>query len=191
MSFFQRLRQGLGGAKVIDDMAKAYPRHAFNPANGLAAYPSKMRPSDSGVFAYRLEFTVASVDATRVVDAIKSEFDLPSAEAFQEGHARRGENAIHFSIRPEFGGAVVVILTNSIVLLAKIDALKSEPPPPWKVFPDVDPSTLGSLQGSMEYWWDWLFLPFWIASDAQARTRYLKTHPPSEDWCEFLETHAP
>lgn len=191
MSFFKRLREGLGGAKPVDDLANVYPRDAFKPVDGLSAYPKKTRPSDPGVFAYRLEFMVANADAALVVDALGSQFDLPSKGPFQEGQARHGETAVHFSIRPEFGGAVVVIMTNSSTLLAKIDALDLEPPPPWTAFPDVDPSTLGSLQGSMEYWWDWLFLPFWSAADAPARSRYLKKHPANEDWQEFLKNHAP
>lgn len=191
MSFFQRLWQGVGGAKPFGDLAKAYPQDAFQPADGLLAYPKKNRPSDGGVFAYRLEFMAPLRDAALVIDALASEFDLPSGNTFQEGEVRRGKKAAHFSIRQEFGGAVVIILTNSMSLLARIDALSLEPPPPWTVFPNVDPCTLGSLQRSMEYWWDWLFLPFWSALDGSARSRYLKGHPTDENWLEFLETHAP
>jgi hypothetical protein len=191
MSFFQRLRQGLGGAKPADDLAKAYPQDAFQPADRLSAYPKKNRPSDKGVFAHRLEFMVPAADAALVIDALASEFDLPSGTVFQEGEARRGQKAVHFSIRQEFGGAVVVILTNSLSLLTKIDALKLEPPPPWVVFPNIDPSTLGSLQGSMEYWWDWLFLPFWSELEFSDRARYLKNHATDEHWLEFLNTHTP
>lgn len=64
------------------------------------------------------------------VGALLSEFDVGSGEAFQEGNARRGETAVRFSIRPKFGGAVVVILTNSVSLLARNDTLKLERPPP-------------------------------------------------------------
>lgn len=191
MNFFKRLRKGLDGAKPIDDLTEAYPQNAFKAVDGLLPYPKKTLLSDRGVFAYRLEFMVAGADAAMVVDALHSKFDLENRAAFQEGQARSGETAVHFSIKAEFGGAVVVILTNSMALLARIDALDSEPPPPWKVFPDADPSTLGSLQGSMEYWWDWLFLPFWNAADTPARSRYLQKHPADEEWREFLETHAP
>lgn len=191
MSFFQRLRESLGGAKPVDNMAKDFPEEAFTPAEGLSAYPRKTRLSDRGLFAYRLEFVVASSDAPLVARTIGTEFDLPSPQAFQQGEARRPGKALHFSIRPEFGGAVVVMVTNSVSLLAQIDALRLEPPPPWTVFPDEDASTLGSLQGSMDYWWDRLFLPFWSAADAQLRLRYLDEHPATPDWLEFLETHAP
>jgi len=191
MSFFKRRREGLGGAKPIDDLAKAYPHDAFTAVHGLSPYPKKTRISDQGVFAYRLEFMVAIADAALVVDALQSEFDVGNGEVFQEGQARNGEIAVHFSIREEFGGAVVVMLTNSASLLARIDALRLEPPPPWSVFADSDPSTLSSLQGAMEYWWDWLFLPFWAALDDPSRSRYLEKHAVNEDWLEFLKTHAP
>jgi hypothetical protein len=190
MSFFKRLPEGLGGAKPIDELAKACPSTLSN--RSMASWRiRKKAASDQSVLAYRLEFMVASADAALVVDALRSEFDLENVEVFQEGQARRDKTAVHFSIRAEFGGAVVVILTNSMALLAKIDELNLEPRPPWKVFPEVDPSTLGSLQGSMEYWWDWFFLPFWSAADAPARSRYLQKHPADNEWREFLETHAP
>jgi hypothetical protein len=106
----------------------------------------------------------------------------------EQGQSRHGDKSVHFSIRPEFNGAVVVVVTNSTVLIEKIDNLHLEPPPPWFAFPNVDPSTLGDLQGSMEYWWDWLFGPFWNALDDTGRANYLSRFPPDEDWAEFLSS---
>lgn len=190
MNILKRIGAALGAAKPIDDMARAYPESALDPAQGFAPYPEKVFLGAQNIFAYRLEFMVCEADAERVVQAAASEFDLPSLATFQEGPSKKGGLRLHFSSRPEFGGAVVVLVTNSVSLLRELDALELAPPPPWTVFPELDPSTLGSLQGSIEYWWDWFFLPFWSSADESARARYLAKHPTSAPWVEFVACHA-
>ncbi|SEN88938.1 hypothetical protein SAMN05428959_103619 [Duganella sp. CF517] len=191
MNIFKRIGAVLGGSKPIDEMAQAYPQSALDPAQDLANYPAKVFLGEKNIFAYRLEFMVSEPDAARVVQTVGSEFDLPSHATFQEGPAKKGSLSLHFSSRPEFGGAVVVIVTNSIPLLKKIDALDLAPPPPWVVFPEADPLALGSLQGAMEHWFDWLFLPFWNSADPATRSRYVAKHGASKEWREFLVLHAP
>lgn len=190
MNFFQRPLASIDSAKPIDNMVKAYSEDAFTPAEGLSPYPSKVLLAHCGVFAYRTEFMVSNADAALVIEVLESEFDLQGQDFLHQGEARSGKKAIHYSFRPDFGGAIVMLVTNSASLLSKIDALRLAPPPPWIVFPDADAATLGSLQGAMEYWWDWLFLPFWSAADAPARLRYLKMYPTNDNWLEFLQTHA-
>lgn len=190
MNILKRIGAALGAAKPIDDMAQAYPESALDPARDFARYPEKVFLGAQDIFAYRLEFMVSEADAARVVEAAACEFDLPSLAAFQEGPSKRGGLSLHFSSRPEFGGAVIVLVTNSVALLKRLDALELAPPPPWVVFPEVDPSTLGSLQGSMEYWWDWFFLPFWRSADELARQRYMAKYPTGAPWHEFVTCHA-
>lgn len=187
MSLLKRIRAAFGAQTPRDGMIDSYPPTDFEEATGLRAYPPKVLLKDQGVFAYRLEFAAFEADAARFVDALASTFNWPNRALFQNGQARRGDRSAHFSIRFEFHGAVVVTVTNSAAFIEKIDALNIEPPPPWIAFPDVDPSTLGALQGSMEYWWDWLFSPFWSALDEGQRASCLSRFPPpSEDWLEFL-----
>jgi hypothetical protein len=83
------------------------------------------------------------------------------------------------------------MVTNAVALLKRIDALDLAPSPPWNVFPDADPSTLGSLQGSMEHWFNWLFLPYWRSADVATRSHYATRHGASKEWLEFLALHAP
>ena len=176
--------------KPSDEMAGLYPRSALGLAENLSAYPHKLLLADQGIFAYRMEFATFEADAARVVGAIAAEFPLHSLAGFQDGQARSERTSAHFSIRPAFRGAVVVIVTNALPLIAAIDALELPPPPPWIVFPEADPSALGSLQGDIEYWWDWLFLPFWSAANEATRSHYLATYPTNEDWMEFLDFHT-
>lgn len=111
-------------------MAHAYPQSALNPAQDFAKYPAKVFWGEKDTFAYRLEFMVSETDAARVVQAVGSEFDLPSHATFQEGPAKQGSLSLHLSSRPEFGGAVVVIVTNSIPLLKKNRRIGSRPTSP-------------------------------------------------------------
>lgn len=191
MNLFKRIRTALGAETPRDGMASNYPPAALDDATSFRASPQKVFLKDQGVFAYRLEFVAFETDAARIVGALASEFNWPNRALFQEGQARRGDKSAHFSIRSEFGGAVVVMVTNSAALIEKIDALAIAPPPPWIAFPDVDPSTLGALQGSMAYWWDWLFSPFWSTLDVVQQTSYLSRFPPPhEDWLDFLSTRG-
>jgi hypothetical protein len=102
--------------------------------------------SDHGVFAYLVEFMTFATEVGLVAQAIGTEFQLPSQEAFEKRDGHHWGKAIHFSIPPESNGAVVVLVTISIAFLNKIEALKMEPSPPWHVFPNEAPSTLGSCK---------------------------------------------
>ncbi len=190
MGLFKKIAALVGASKPIDELVDAYPASALAPMPTLSAYPPKVFLGDKNVHAYRTEFMVGLDDAPRVLNAIASEFELASAALFQEGSAHKGSTRAHFSLRPEFGGAVATIVTNSGALLGKIDALEVRPPPPWLVFPDMDPEAVGSLQGSAAYWWDWFFLPFWSAATAEERRRYLEDFKASPEWREFVELHA-
>jgi len=188
MNFFRRIAAALDTGTPQDDMASRYPSAALETTSKFSVYPPKVFLKEKGVFAYRLEFATFESYAIRVVQALSSEFILTDPKTFQEGQSRHGDKSVHFSTRSEFNGAVVVVVTNSIVLIEKIDNLHLEPPPPWFAFPNVDPSTLGDLQGSMEYWWDWLFAPFWNALNGTGRAHYLSRFPPDDGWADFLSS---
>ena len=189
MGLFRKLGAIIGGTKPIDELARAYPIDALDAESTYSPYPPKSFLGDKAVYAHRTEFMVGLADAARVIEVIGSDFDLAGQAPLQDGSARRGLKAVHFSLRHEFGGAVVTILTNTASLLSKIDSLKLRPPPPWVVFPEVDPESVGSLQGSLAYWWEWWFLPFWRAADFTERQRYLEEFDASPEWRAFLELH--
>ncbi len=190
MGLFKKIAALVGASKPIDELVDTYFASALAPTPTLSAYPPKVFLGDRGVHAYRSEFMVGLDDAPRVLGAIASEFELTSTALFQEGSARRGLASAHFSLRSEFGGAVVTIVTNSPRLLQAIDGLALRPPPPWAVFPDFDPESLGSLQGSFAFWWDWLFLPYWRVASSAERRSYLERFEATPAWREFLELHA-
>jgi len=162
----------------------------LDAAPSLAAFPPKVFLGDKGVHAYRTEFMVGLEHGARVARAIASEFGSVPGRTFQEGSANNGSKAAHFSLSPECGGAVATIVTNSGALLGKIDGLGLRPPPPWIVFPGMEPEAAGSLQGSAAYWWDWFFLPYWRAATAAERLRYPDAFKASPEWREFIKLYA-
>jgi hypothetical protein len=178
MHLFKRIAASLSGIAPQNDLAISYPSAALNGTLKFHSYPPKVLLEDQRVFA------------DLVMGALASQFQWPIQGAFQEGKARQGDKAVHFSIRRQFGGSVVVMVTNSIELIEKIDSLDLQPPPPWVVFPHADPRTFGSLQGSMEYWWGQLFSPFWNTLDSEERASYLGRYCAHPEWADFLSSRA-
>lgn len=60
-----------------------------------------------------------------------------------------------------------------------------QPPLPAESFPWFEPENVGSLQGDVEYWWDYLWLPFWVSLSLQEQAD-LALEP---EWREFMESH--
>jgi hypothetical protein len=160
-------------------------------SGSLSQYPKKDFLFEQDVYAYRLQFATSLNESKAVIALIASSFNIPNLENFQEGTARNkiGES-IHYAVRKEFNGAVVELVTNSLHFLNSLDALDLKPMPPWIAFPDVEPMSIGSLQGDIDYWWAWYWLPFWRQSNATERMYYLMKNKSSDDWREFIEFHG-
>lgn len=153
-------------------------------------YPRKDFLGANGVYAYRVQFMAAEVDAKSVVGVIRDHFKVEQFDVFQEGSARNHKSeSIHFSIRPEFNGAVIELVCNSIPFFESLDKLAIQPPPPWVVFPEIAPDALGSLQGSIDYWWTWYWEPFWETASDEEKTRYLMDNHASQEWLLCINAH--
>ena len=155
-------------------------------------YPRKDFLGVNGVYAYRVQFMAAAVDAESVLGVIRDHFKIERFDVFQAGSARndKGES-IHFSIHPEFNGAVVELVSNSIPFFESLDKLGIQPPPPWVAFPEIVPDALGSLQGSIDYWWTWYWEPFWETASDEEKTRYLVDNHASPQWSLCIKAHQP
>ncbi|WP_148716702.1 hypothetical protein [Chitinolyticbacter meiyuanensis] len=153
-----------------------------------ATFPQKDLLVGEDLYAYRLTFMVSNDDADRVRSAIATQFLIPSVGRYfiVEVTNSRGYS-IHGAVRPEFNGAVVEMLTNSVDLLHTLDALQLQPLQPWLAFPGFDPEGVGSLQGNIEFWWSHFWAPFWRSLSAARRLQYLQSAPAV--WAEFIETH--
>lgn len=155
-----------------------FPRVTNNPnittgSEHFHAYPAKTFLGAQGVCAYHF---LATLDHAQ----------LPALEAIVEKHfpgqllsinsTKRNahQEALAISYQEEFGGILIEATTNSIPLLRSIDHLLKAPKAPWEVFPDMQPiEAVLSKQGSLEFWWNHIWLPFWDSRTASEKEQYL------------------
>jgi hypothetical protein len=62
----------------------------------------------------------------------------------------------------------------------------SDQPPPWQVFPQLQPHELGATQGQQEAWLDSVWRPFWQALNDAERESYLNFWRATKDWREWI-----
>lgn len=64
-------------------------------------------------------------------------------------------------------------------------------PPPWRVFPQIDPQTLPVhlRQGEAEPWFDQQWRPFWATLTAEQKVQYLDHWQASPDWRAAIAFH--
>ncbi|WP_417312357.1 hypothetical protein [Ectopseudomonas khazarica] len=61
------------------------------------------------------------------------------------------------------------------------------PPAPWELFPHVDASGLGSLQGNLEHWWHHCWWPYWQSLTQEQRSDWLHNTAHPEAWREYVQ----
>lgn len=171
-----------------NDLSKIYTAPLFSKEGvNLIKFPIKDSLVGQGIYAYRLQFMVSEANADRLILLILSTFDGVGNNTFQEGSFKNNKGeSIHFSVRSEFNGAVIEMVTNSIPLLKAIDLLNLTPLPPWMVFPNIDPTALGALQGDVAYWWTWFWSPFWDNASNEEKEKYLLNNNGSTEWIEAI-----
>ena len=96
---------------------------------------------------------------------------------------------VQLTITNRFGGAVVSVLSNDMDVLWKLHGAQLNPPPPWIAFPDIDPDSLGSLQGVIEYWWTTFWNPFWDTLDSAKQDEFLHDRNATLAWRECVFAH--
>ena len=139
-----------------------------------------------GLYAYRLIFLISKDDVVRLKDIIAAEFSLSGDLIYFTAELSNNHSlSIHIGIQPEFNGAKVEMLTNSVALLASLDSLNLTSIPPWIAFPGFNPEGILGLQGNLDYWWHRLFLPYWIPLEKDKKKAFLQSAPP--EWVEFID----
>lgn len=154
----------------------------------FAFYPRKTFLGQQGLFTYHATLMITDSE-------LDSFFEL-AGKVFGQTTIKQGSETIYsssdgptlqLSVRQEFNGLIIELVTNSKILLEGLDALFKAPPPPWFAFPKMEPiEATMNKQGSLEYWWNWFWNPFWQHASAQARANYLRDHKASDEWTECL-----
>lgn len=181
---------------VLAKLSKERPHAAFSPepenpeiAKGnerFSPYPAKTFLGGQNLYAYYLIVMLKHDDFPVLQGVIAARFgsqDLKNGTTLSNAN----QETLAIAYREEFGGIVVEATTNSIPLIHEFDSHFPAPPPPWISFPKMEPiEAQMDKQGSLEYWWDHIWLPFWSARTPVEKERYLLDNEASAEWCEVL-----
>ncbi|VXB04184.1 conserved hypothetical protein [Pseudomonas sp. 8AS] len=160
------------------DIAKGNER--FNP------YPAKTFLGGQHLYAYYLIVMLKHDDAPKLQELIATRF---GNQELKNGTTLCNENqeSLAVAYHDEFGGIVVEVTTNSIPLIRELDSHFPAPPPPWIAFPKMEPiEAQMDKQGSLEYWWNHIWLPFWSTRTPIEKERYLLENGATAEWSEVL-----
>ena len=148
-------------------------------------YPSVISLEAHACGAYLLKAHVTADVVSQLEQRIA---ELGLFDPVQNGHFqtyRQGLDAASLQTEPLGEGLTLLLVSNSTRLLEVLPDLA--PPPPWRVFPEVDASGLGSLQGSLEYWWSHYWWPYWQSLSQEQRKEWLQDPAHPESWREYLQ----
>lgn len=152
-------------------------------AEELRAYPEKTFLASQGAYAYHLLLVIPMTETPTLLNLLESQFAITSLT--QESAKNSNQESIFISSRMEFGGLLVEMTTNSVELLTSIDSIFQFPPPPWIAFPYIDPIEITlPKQGSLEYWYDHIWSPYWSSRSDKEKLEFLENTPL--EWKEFI-----
>lgn len=158
----------------------------------FAFYPRKTFLGQQGLFAYHVIVMTAESEFEEFCGLVNRLFEYSKITLDQEStHSSGDGGSLKLNIRREFNGLIIELITNSRTFLEQLDATFKAPPAPWFAFPDMAPiEAVMSKQGSLDYWWEWIWNPFWQHASDEVRLAYLKQHGASNEWIEYLAEPA-
>lgn len=161
-----------------------------NGSETYLPYPKKIFLGAKGIFAYHIVMAILELEFNKLLMTINRSFSLIMTDPCQEAIASNNDGqSIRISGKRDFNGFIFEITTNSRSLIEGIDSTFSSPPPPWIVFPKMEAiESVMSKQGTLDYWWTWIWLPFWSHANSDVKSNYLKVNHASEEWTEYLNS---
>lgn len=199
-SFFKRFMNAISsrdtGVDSVEKEIEGFSAYFEIPLAPLEStfdcFPAVTDMRRFGLDAYRVLFMPSASSLLKLRSLIAdSGFDIALGRIsnFDILRHKNGET-VFVGEYSEFGGAVFVLLTNSVHFLKLIHALKLTPAAPWIVFPDVDPEGLGRMEGELGYWWENHWLQFWETLSKEEQDKYLEQNSAPADWIEFFNFYA-
>ena len=191
MHMAPRSRLNMTGAAEL--FGKKVERDVFvSGKEGFASYPRKPFLGQQGLFTYHTILMIADSEFESFRELAGTVFDQVTIKQDQESICTSGDGStLKLAVCREFNGLIIELITNSKTFLERLDVSFKAPPPPWFAFPDMEPiEVIMNKQGSLEYWWDWIWNPFWQHASDEVRMAYLKQHGASDEWIEYLAEPA-
>ncbi|MCS6179486.1 hypothetical protein [Shewanella baltica] len=151
------------------------------------AYPLVTPIVQADIYAYQVH-GLLTLEGKQTLDRLISNAGftaLPEHAASFNGLIIHPSQATSLQLHQyaDFSGICVSLITNDKALLEQLIAFKSTLPHPWESFPHVDPDTLGSLQGNIDFWCNYFWRPYWLSLSASERLQY------PVNWQEFSDFH--
>lgn len=171
----------------LEDAQKFYGTAFSNPLQMPESdYPELKNLRSWNIRAVSCMFQVDNAFADEVFQRAFENFDKVSEHCYRRNGS---ELIIHINVSQEFAGTMITLLTNDVSVFDRIEVGNYSPPPPWIVFPEYDPETLGSLQGDIDYWWYTFWSPFWKRISEPQQEEYLNDAHATEAWAECIRCH--
>lgn len=150
-------------------------------------YPLVMPMAQDDIYAYQIH-CLLTLEGKQAIDTLinNAGFEaLPEHSAPFNGLIKHSNQSscVFLNQYADFAGICLNLITNDQTLLEQLISFKSQLPDPWKSFPDIDPDTLGSLQGNLDFWCHYFWRPYWLSLSQKERLQY------PEPWREFSEFH--
>ncbi|WP_300652613.1 hypothetical protein [Pseudomonas sp.] len=171
-------------AAELKPLRPIYPMRELSIPVQPGTYPSVISLEAHGCGAYLLNAHVTA-EAISLLEQRIAELGLLDPmqnDNFQT--YRQGPEAVSLQTEALGEGFSLLLVSNSTRLLQLLPDLA--PPPPWRAFPEVDASGLGSLQGSLEYWWQRYWWPYWQSLTQEQRNGWLQNPAHPEGWRDYV-----
>ncbi|WP_417660876.1 hypothetical protein [Pseudomonas sp.] len=157
-----------------------------NGTENFNAYPKKVYLGEQNLCAYYIVIftTLEQLLLLRTIISEKFNIDLPYDRTTV---TTKNSETLSLSYQQVFSEILVELTTNSTRIISVIDELFEIPAPPWHAFSNLQPiEAVMSKQGELEYWWNWVWLPYWDNCTPAERNNYLSTVGATQEWQEYL-----
>ncbi|MES4613101.1 hypothetical protein V2154_11005 [Ewingella sp. CoE-038-23] len=173
--------------KKSKDLRILFPKENHKTIIAIPKHPLVTPLIKDNIYAYLTFFLTDDHTTQRILNIINKHYSSNYSLNTSENVIVSCESdTIAFNIYKKFEGRVVRIITNSEDILKVIWSISPTPITPWVSFPEMDPESLGQMQGDFEFYWEWMWLPFWESIDFTERKEFLKSEQAPSNWVDFF-----
>ncbi|HIF9380586.1 TPA: hypothetical protein ACX6RR_000378 [Photobacterium damselae] len=175
-TFLRKLMQGI----THSNHSKALDLRIYNNT-----YPKVTLSKEMNEQAYNLLFLINTESTAPLIQLIQRHAGIRiTLNDTKEPQDFSSEQVIlKLNVFSDFNGHIVHLITDQTDLVSGIINSNFHPPKPEHSFPDISPLEYGSLQGNLDFWFNWLWLPYWQHLSKEEQKKLAIT----ADWVEFIE----
>lgn len=148
-------------------------------------YPQVTLSKEMNERAYNLFFLIDTSTTEKLIQLVQgyTETKITLNNTREPQDFSNEQVILKLNVFSDFNGHVVHIITDQTDLVSGIINSNFHPPKPEHSFPDISPLEYGSLQGNLDFWFNWLWVPYWQHLSKEDQKELAIT----ADWVEFIE----